>query len=214
MENKTLLLAGGSVGVFAAFSLAFLFGDLWIGFFAALLISVIYLFLLDRWMVRPLASQKTRKTVRVLIILLAGFQIWVSVLHFQRSGRQSEILSDIRTTIDGSISQLETERPLHTVLRHYHLQPDEEDKTVEVLFRELMDNRLLDDGTFLPSIGDINNEISFTWLAASPDSVIITSIASITKGEDPEFINANEQAGFYQANAILTPRGVRYEREN
>lgn len=214
MENKYLFVAGGAAGVLAAFCLAFLFQNLWVGFFAALIVVAIYLYLLDRWMIRHMESPKIKKTIRLFIVLLLGFQLYVSVLHYHRAEHQSEILTDIRTIIDDTTVRLEAEQALNKTLHHYYLKPDDQEKTLESMFRELMDDRLLDDGTFLPSTEERNSDITFTWHAASPDSVIITAVTAISKGENPEFVNVNKKMGFYQASAILTPGGVNYEREN
>ncbi|HKL15028.1 MAG TPA: hypothetical protein VJ915_05300, partial [Balneolaceae bacterium] len=59
-----------------------------------------------------------------------------------------------------------------------------------------------------------DEDIQFTYSIASPDSVVLSVTTAFTKGEDPEFLNNNNQTGLYQARAVLTERGVQYDREN
>jgi hypothetical protein len=213
MKN-TIFLIGGVLAVVAAFSLSILFDNLWIGFFAAFGTAVLWLWMLDRKMVSRLKDTGNRTAVRVVLILLSGLMLGLSMIHYQRSVQQKEILTSIRTTIIHSITRIEMEKSLQLALRHYHSLPAEEQTTLADSFRDLYDERLNDDGSWTPETPDEDNDMQFTYSIASPDSVVLAVTTTFTRGEDPEFLNTNNQTGLYQARAVLTERGVRYEREN
>lgn len=213
MKN-TIFLIGGALAVMAAFSLSFLFENLWAGFFPAFGVAVIWLWMLDRRMVSRLEDAGNRITVRVVIVILAGLQLGMSVKHYQRAQQQEELLTTIRTTIIHSISRIEMEKSLQLALRHYYSLAPEEQTTLADAFRELNDERLNDDGTWTPENPNDDGDMQFSYAIASPDSIILAVTTTFTRGEDPDFVNANDQAGLYQARAVLTERGVRYEREN
>ncbi|PWN05442.1 hypothetical protein [Rhodohalobacter mucosus] len=214
MGSKIGFLAGGALAVVAAFSLAFLFQNLWAGFFSAFAVAVLWLWMLDRKMISRLKDTGNRTAVRVILILLTGLMLSLSVIHYQRSEQQNESLTNIRTTIIHSISRMEMEKSLQLVLRHYHSLPAEEQTTLADAFRDLYEERLNDDGSWSPEIPDEDGDLNFTYSIASPDSVVLALTTTFTRGEDPQFLNTNNQTGLYQARAVLTERGVRYEREN
>ena len=213
MKNISFLIGGG-LAVLAAFSLSILFDSLWVGFFAAFGTAVLWLWMLDRRMVSRLRDPGNRTAVRVVLVLLTGLMLSLSVIHYQRSVQQDETLVNIRTTIIHSISRIEMEKSLQLALRHYHTLPAEEQTTLAAAFRDLYDERLNDDGSWTPETPDEDGDMQFTYSIASPDSVVLAVTTSFTRGEDPEFLNTNNQTGLYQARAVLTERGVRYEREN
>jgi len=213
MKNYSFLI-GGVFAVLAAFSVSILFDNLWIGFSSAFGVAVLWLWMLDRKMVNRLKDAGNRTIVRVVLILLVGLMLGLSVVHYQRAIRQDETLTNIRTTIIHSISRIEMEKPLLLALRHYHSLPSEEQATLADTFRNLYDERLNTDGSWAPETPNDDEDIQFTYSIASPDSVVLSVTTAFTKGEDPEFLNNNNQTGLYQARAVLTERGVQYDREN
>lgn len=214
MGKPGFIAMGGVAVVLAAFSLSLLFQNLWIGFFAAFTVAVVWLFMLDRIMVTRLESQTSKLAIRVLIVLLVGFQLYASIRFYLHSDRQSETLTTIRTTIIESISQIEMERALQHTLRHYHMESERDQKTLEGSFRELFEDRLENDGTWIAETPNEDRDMNFTYNIASPDSIVLAVSANFTRGTDPEFLNFNQKAGMYQARTILTEGGVHYEREN
>ena len=195
-------------------SLSYLFQSLWVGFFAAFGAALIWLWMLDRKMVSRLQDNSNRWIIRGVLGLMVSLMLGLSVIHYQRSVQQEETLTRIRTTIIHSVSRVELEKSLQLALRHYHSLPSEEQSSVADAFRELFEERLNSDGSWTPEFPDEDGDMQFTYSIASPDSVVLAVTTTFTRGEDPEFLNTNNQTGLYQARAVLTERGVRYEREN
>jgi len=207
------LLIGGTLAVMAAFSLSFLFQNLWIGFFTAFAMAAIWLWLLDSCMVRRLENAGNRKLVRITFTLLIGLQLGLSVINHQRALNQAANLQDIRITIIHSVSKIEMKNSLLQVLRHYHSLPTEEQTSIAETFNDLFDDRLNSNGNWIPDT-PTDDDMEFTYSIASPDSIILAVSATYTKGIDPNFINANNQTGMYQARTVLTKEGVHHVREN
>jgi hypothetical protein len=214
MRQYIGILIGGAISVLAAFSLAFLFQNLWIGLFSAFAVTVVWLWLLDRSIVSRLQDSGNQIVVRIILVLLVGLTFSMSVVHNQRAQQQREMLTEIRTTIIHSVTRVEMEKSLQLALRHYHSLPAEEQVTLADAFRDLYDERLNEDGTWSPEFPDEDGDLLYTYSIASPDSIVLAVNTTFTKGDDPDFINRNNQTGLYQARAVLTDRGVRYEREN
>lgn len=208
------LLIGGAVAVPVAFSLAVIFQNLWVGFFLAFTVSAAWLWMLDRRMVSRLKDAGNRRIIRVVLVLLVGLQLGLSVIQYQRSVQQEETLTNIRTTIIHSVSRMEMEKSLQLALRHYYSLPAEEQSSLADAFRELFEDRLNNDGTWTPEYPNDDGDMQFIYSIASPDSVVLAVTTTFTRGEDPDFMNRNNQTGLYQARAVLTERGVLYEREN
>ena len=211
MKNQGKLLAVGIAAVLIAFSLSFIFGNLWIGFWTAFATATLWLLILDRSVV----SKTSKKVViRTFIVLLLITQLLAAIQFYNRSDRQVETLQTIRTTIVSNISHIEMEKALQHTLRHYYMETDQPEATLENSFRYLFEDRMEEDGHFLHDSTDPDEEMNFTYEIASPDSIILAVSATYTPGLDPNFENRSGQSGMYQARTILTKNGVRYEREN
>ena len=211
MDNQGKLLIGGIVAVLIAFSFSLLFGNLWIGFWTAFAVATIWLFILDRTVV----SKSSKKTViRTFIVLLLITQLLAATQFYSRSDQQVETLQTIRTTIVSNISHIEMEKALQHTLRHYYMESDQPEATLENSFRYLFEDRMESDGHFLHEATEPDEEMNFTYEIASPDSIILAVSATYTPGHNSNFENRSGQFGMYQARTILTKNGVRYEREN
>jgi len=211
--KDSTLLVGGALAIITAFSLSLLFQSLWAGFFTAFFVAAVWLWMIDRRMVSRLEDAGNRKIVRVIFVLLISLQLGLSVIHYQRSVNHEVRLSDIRTTIIHSVSKIEMKSSLLLALRHFHSLPPEEQASIADTFKDLFDGRLNTDGTWTPETPD-DGDLQYTYSIASPDSIILAVTATFTKGKDPNFINANNQTGMYQARTVLTKQGVHHVREN
>jgi hypothetical protein len=210
MEKKGTLLLGGIAAVLITFSLSFLFGNLWIGFWASFVVALIWIFLVDQ----SLVSKSSNKVlIRTFIILFLITQLAAAVQFYNRSDRQVENLRTIRSTIVSNISQIEMEKTLQHTLRHYYMETDQSESTLEDSFRQLFGDRMEEGGRFNFSTTP-DEDMNFTYDIASPDSIVLAVSATFTPGLDPIFENNSGKKGMYQAHTILTKNGVRYEREN
>jgi hypothetical protein len=211
MENQGRFLLAGIVAVPAAFSLALLFNSLWIGYTAAFITAVIWLVLLDRYF---MAALESRVIVRSLIGLLVAAQAVAAVYQYNHTERHTDTLQTIRTTIVEAISHLEMERDLQAVLRHFYMEPNRAGTTLEESFRDLFEDRMADGNTFLHKPPGGDEDLSFIYEIASPDSIILSVSATYTPGMDAAYNNRTGRTGMYEARTTLTKNGVRYERQN
>lgn len=211
MKNQWKFLLAGVVAVLIAFSLSFLFGNLWIGFWAAFAAVTVWLFILDRTVV---SKSSSRVLIRTFIVLFLTTQLVAAIQFYSRSDQQVETLRTIRTTIVSNISHIEMERALQHTLRHYYMESDQPEATLEHSFRQLFEDRMEADGHFLQEYTSSEEELNFRYEIASPDSIILAMSATFTPGKNPDFKNRFGQKGMYQARTILTKNGLRYEREN
>jgi branched-subunit amino acid ABC-type transport system permease component len=214
MKENQQLFWSGALALLAAFSLSFLFQNLWVGFFAAFGVGVIWLWLLDRKVVSKLQSGKRKTTVRVFMIVLVVLQLAVAYQYYSKGNWQKELLTEIRVVIVDGISQVEMEQSLQQTLRYYNSMPEDQRNSLADAFRELHAEHLNEDGTWTPETPNEDGDLKFTYSIATPDSIILAVSASFSKGEDPDFVNTNQRNGMFQSRAILTHSGVQYERQN
>lgn len=214
MENQGKLLIGGLFAVLIAFSLAFLFQNLWIGYTAAFMTAVIWLIIVDQRVASKNESRAALFSFRVIILLLIVTQALASIQFYINSDRQKETLRTIRTTIIHGISQTEMEKTLLHTLRHYYQESEPSNATLEESFRTLFTERLNEDGTISPEDPDEEREMPLLYEVADPDSIVLSVSAVFTPGYDSNFENSNGNRGMYEAIATLTKEGVVYERQN
>lgn len=213
MKNDRLLLIGGVLAIILSLSISFFLGKIWLGYFTAFTISVIYLFFLDRIVISGIESSSSRKIIRIFIILLVAVQLYMSILNVQRAEWQTDLLVDLRTNIISEIAQTDIKLTAHNTLKQHYKNSESQSNTLESSFREVLNERLLDDGTLLPDNND-ESDISYSYEISTPDSIIVRAVGSFSKGENPEHTNHNNDTGMFRAIAILTTNGVSYEREN
>jgi hypothetical protein len=217
-DNYFLLLAGGIGAMLAAFGVSYLFQDLWIGFFSAFAIALIYLFLFDKNMVRNLELPGAKTAIRVLVCSLVAVQLFTAIIMYAKAERQKTLLSDIRQTIDSSVMQSDMKNALLVTFRHYHIEANRQEETLGALFTRLHSDRISGDGRFitesLAQLDDAENPPILYLYEAVADTVSITAVAAISNGSDSEFSNLNGETGKLQMRATLTRGGIDYEREN
>lgn len=214
MKTQGKLLLSGIFAVPIAFSLSILFESLWVGYFAAFITATIWLIVLDRSIVSKSQNKSSKTLIRTFIGLLVITQIYASIQYYKQSERHGDNLRNIRTTIVSSISHLEMEKALQHTLRHYYLETDQTELTLEDSFRELFEDRMADNNTFLHETPNESEEMYFTYEIASPDSIILSVSATFTPGIEVVFENRSGQIGMYEARTTLTKNGVQYERQN
>ncbi|MDZ7718236.1 MAG: hypothetical protein U5K72_05380 [Balneolaceae bacterium] len=214
MTKELGYIIAGILGVAASAGVSFVTGNIWSGFLTAILIGVLYLIIMDRKLIQPLENSSQKVALRVLIVLLVLAQSFAAYVVYDRSQFTESNLVKIRATIDEGISKVRTQEVLLETLKHYTSQPEDASTTIASSFREVMGDKLNDDGSIDLSEPGVQTDIYFEYEIVSPDEVAITASAKIGQGQNPEFVNVNSQTGKYQAVATLTPNGISYEREN
>lgn len=214
MKRDALYLIAGILGILVTAGISFITGSIWTGFFAALLIGLVYLIWLDRKILKNIESTRQKTIIRVLIILLIFTQFFAAYMTYDHSQFTQNNLAITRSSIDEGISRIRTQEVLLETLKHYNSQAEDVNATIASSFREVMGDRLNPNGTVDFTEPGVNTDIHFEYEIISPEKVIIRASAMIGKGRSPDFVNVSSQTGKYQAVATLTLNGIDYEREN
>ncbi|MDR9364258.1 MAG: hypothetical protein RI575_02880 [Balneolaceae bacterium] len=214
MTKELGYIIAGILGVAASAGVSFVTGNIWSGFLTAILIGVLYLIIIDRKLIKSLESSSQKVVLRVLIILLVLAQSFAGYVLYDRSQLLEKNLIKTRTSIDQGSSKIHSQEILLDTFKHYYSQGAQSDVTIASSFREVMGDRLHADGTLGFNEPAIDRQIVFKYKIVSPDEIVITASAKISKGENPEFVNVSDETGKCQAYATLTPEGIDYEREN
>lgn len=214
MTKESGYIIAGILGVAASAGASFVTENIWSGFLTAILIGVLYLIIVDRKLIQSIESSSQKVALRVLIVLLVLVQTFAAYVVYDRSQFMEKNLAETRTRIDEGSSKIHTQEILLDTFKHYYSQAAQSDATIASSFREVMGDRLQEDGTITFSNPNVDQDIVFKYKIVSPDKVAISASAKIGKGENPEFINVSDQIGKYQAIATITPNGIDYEREN
>lgn len=125
--------------------------------------------------------------------------------HFQR-----RTLVKIRTIIGEGIFQAYTYDAMLPPFRSYYLQKPARKTPIGNLFMTINKDRI-NNGVYLAD----GQMYSITYLRdVSESGVTLISVDSVARGRDLAFANVDGQTGRLQVKAVLTEKGVRYEREN
>ncbi|MCG2588378.1 hypothetical protein [Rhodohalobacter sulfatireducens] len=214
MKREAGFIMAGILGIAASAGVSFVTGNIWAGLFTVLFISLIYLIWLDRKVIQSIESAPQKTAIRVLIVLLVFVQFFGAYLTYSRSQITENNLVQIRTNIDEGISKIRTQEVLLETLKHHASLPEDASATIASSFRQIMGDKLNDDGSIDLSESGVETDIHFEYKIISPEKVSITASAKIAHGRNSDFVNVSSQTGKYQAVATLTPNGISYEREN
>ncbi|MDX1641028.1 MAG: hypothetical protein R3220_04995, partial [Balneolaceae bacterium] len=146
MKREAGYITTGILGVAACGGIAFMTENIWAGFFAALFISLLYLIWLDRKVLRSIESVPQKTAIRVLIVLLVFAQFFAAYMTYSQSQFTESNLVKTRASIDEGISKIRTQEVLLETLQHYTSQPEDAGTTIASSFREIMGDKLNDDG--------------------------------------------------------------------
>lgn len=140
-----------------------------------------------------------------------------SVVFYTTTSFQRENLHSIRSTI-GSHIIIEDEiyRRAIVLLRTYYDQPIQgKQRSLVEVFQSLYQQKI-NNGMFIPNTGIPNfTGPTWTYIQYSGDSLVqFISIDSIGKGLKGDFKGMNGLTGKIQYTALITKRGVSYERNN
>lgn len=217
MKKSLILLLTYSAGVAGIFLAGYFFDfiNLWQSFLAAFMIAVLFVLHLYRTLVKHKVSGKKKLTLVSALVILLSLQAVASGILYNKSVKQQLLLREIRTHISETLVKMEMERALHQTLRiYYSAENKKETESLEYFFRDLMNDRIMPGNALSASLPDNNQDFSVYYDFTSPDSLILTAVAKIAFGTDPEFDNLDDQTGMLQAKSILTLQGWTYAREN
>jgi len=151
---------------------------------------------------------KILSAIVFVIVFAAGALSWQTM--YEMCHYQQKLLGTIRTTIGDGVLRSFTSKVMLPPFHEYYARNQRRQMPIGKLFLALHKDRI-HGGHFKPDTLDQQasflNDISDT-------SITLTMVDTVARGRDAAFKNTNGQTGRLQAKAILTERGVQYEREN
>lgn len=218
MKKELPLLILAVIAISVSIGIAFIYENIYVGFYSILLFSVLFLIALDRILITTLNS-KNKKALRIFIGLFAFITFGNAFLHLQKAYFQEEVLINIRQTFDTGITKSEVHQVALSTMRNYQYPTDNEVLNVRQTFTNLYEDRIDSMGNFKPISledpkGDGNEDFIFKVLFIDENIVQIRVISKVGLGESADFENANGLKGRLQSLTTITENGVSYEREN
>lgn len=217
MSNKTKFLFGAIFAGSLAYLIPLYFGQIWLGYFLLLSITVGYLVILFRSSREELESSSSKKVMMVLTGLLI-LSLPLSFLHhYSKKDDQKERLMEIRRTLETAITKGDVQKQMIHVLADYH---DHERESIIASAKELMPEKLGKDGVYISD--HILNEwdpekesLNYYYeLDEAADELRVIAVSEIAPGEDPNFENYDGHAGMLEISFKLNNEGAAYEIRN
>lgn len=170
---------------------------LFFSLFAGLAVTAVYYFMTVKYREIP-------AVVPALLIVLFISTFVVSYTLYERSQFQSELLTEIRSTIEEGIMTSELSTISLEVLKH-------EGSYVEAI-QELYGEDA-ESGVEIRSVDDIGTfRIIVTEMGE--DEVVLSAISDWVRGRDAGFRNLDGESGKVQTMIIINQTGAVYERQN
>lgn len=214
--KKTILLwiIGGVAVVTGAFFIPEQSGSMWPSVILSSIAAVIYIVVFSFVWLKKIESPVKRKAIGWTMTVLVVFSFISAAISYEGSNRQTELLPEIRTTIETSIAEVYIKESLLKTLRAYHLEQESDGITLGSIFKSSYDSLITRDSIF--SHSDLEDDATLTIYVSqiSSDSVSLIAESEYIDGRDPEFQNFSGNTGQYQSKGILTKKGVHYERTN
>ncbi len=222
MEKETKLFIAAVVLGAIGFFIPLYFGKVWLALFITLLMGTIFLGRIVSLSKDELDSKNAYRLVYGLVILIVLFNA-ISFAHdYGRRDFQKNILLEMRKTIDVGIIKADVMENFIYVLGQYH--KNDRESVVET-FRELMPEKLGDDGVYLADFDlkkpgklestakpvDTDKLNYFYEIDEGEDEIKVLAVAEVSLGEDPEYQNYDGQKGKFEMMFMLNEEGVSYE---
>jgi xanthosine utilization system XapX-like protein len=169
---------------------------LFFSLFAGLAITAIYYFMTVKSREIPVVA-----TTLLIVLFISAFV--VSYTLYERSQFQSELLTEIRSTIEVGIMTSELSTISLEVMKHEgsfteaikELYGEDTESGVEI--------RPFDDGTFRVVVTEIGEDV-----------VVLSAISDWVRGRDADFQNLDGESGKVQTMITINQAGAFYERQN
>jgi len=184
--------------------------DPWGAVIAGAIGGALFLIALFTTIIRTTPFPKRTKifsTTLFVIVLAAAGVSWKTM--YDMSHYQRKTLGTIRTIIGEGIQRSFTATVMLPSFREYYAKNQRTKLPIGKVFLALNKDRIH------PGYFTFDDEYGASFLKVVSDtSITLVMVETVAKGRDVAFKNFNGQAGRLQGKAILTERGVRYEREN
>ncbi len=220
--TKTIYLwiAGGILFVTLAFFIPAQEGSIWPSLIAGGVAALVYLTALSVYGIRKIESSGKRKLVTSTLVLLVIFSIASASISYEGSKRQTELLPEIRTTIETGMAETYIKEYLLKTMRTYYKEGEfGVDSSLGDIFHAKFDSLIAEDRLLLYNGKDTYSEDEETQMkiflhTVKADSVVLVAESAYKDGIESEFENYSGAQGMYQTKGILTKEGIRYERAN
>lgn len=209
MKNLIWFLAGIIIPSSAFFILLNKTNDYWYSSEITSGITVVYLL---TYMIinlrKPVPVKITIISFVVVLTLIFMIRtIWITQKATSQNSKES--LLKVRTVIAAGILDNNIRKPFLKTLYEYHNQPGNS-KSLKAIFEKVKEDSLTN-----ARIKESEKEGSFIFVKFPNDNEIeIIGLDTIAKGMNKSFTNTNGQKGKLQYKALLTPKGIQYERQN
>lgn len=215
--KKTILLwiAGGVLLVAGAFFLPEQTGSIWPSVILGSIAAFLYLIAFSFVWLKKIESSARRKAIGWTLTVLVVFSFISASISYEGSSRQTELLPEIRTTIETNIAEMYIKEPLLKTLKAYHVDQESRDNiSIGSIFKTRYDS-LIDKGSVF-NYGNLGDDATLTIYCSqiSSDSVSLIAESSYIDGRDSGFKNFSGATGQFQIQGILTREGLYYERTN
>ena len=214
--DKFIWPLGGAVVVTLAFFAPGTEGHMWGSLLAGGIASIVFLIAFSFYWLRKRNFKNQRKGIIALFSCLVIFGVIASAFDYQRSNFQKDTMTEIRFTIERGIAKAAVQEKLNKVLKEYYLgDGTNQYENIEQAFLSVYGSLITDRRTLnFEEVAGSESTLTVYLSASEPDSIVLIAESRAVKGWEPDFENFGNGKGYFQTRGIITPEGVRYEREN
>lgn len=121
MKKLILWITGGAAVVVGAFFIPEQSGSMWPSVVLSALAAFLYIIIFSVVWLKKIESPVKRKAIGWTLTALVVFSFASAAISYEGSSRQTELLPEIRTTIETSMAEMYIKEPLLKTFRAYHM---------------------------------------------------------------------------------------------
>lgn len=219
--NKLLWIIGGCVLAAIAFIIPDQTGTLWTSLFSALAVAGLFILGLIIYTVRNSQSKGDLILGLAVLVLLATLASISGTTHYKQARWSYDLLTkQVIGTIHQGIARVHLNEPLLRTLESYHRNELAADRSLQQIFHERYGDALVRDATniryFPAELKETRDKPPFLYYDSTDtrNEVVLVGLSNYGNGLSPDFTNYDGANGNMQFKAVLTKKGVSYDREN
>lgn len=208
-----IVLVVALVVVCAAFSGTYIStGDIWTALFAGGIPALLYMTGLAVQATCKTSSRGCRVAVgMVAVVILTGVSAQFMIVSSLTRG-QTAVIAVWSETFDRSAVMSSLFEHASPVFVSFQQQGGRKRHSVAEIFKDSWKGR--DWASPLVYLDSPSERLKIYASTNADGSVMLTGVAAVTKGADPNFANANGTSGYLQSRLCVSPQGMTYEIEN
>ena len=225
MSKETKWMLGGVVIAAIGFFIPLYFQKIWLALFLGLFVGIAFLISLVISGRKEFGQKKFYWVVYGIASVVVLFNVIGFFHDFGRRDFQTDLLLEIRKTIDEGITKSDVQEEMVYVFGQYYKK---ERESVLETYRELMPGRLGEDGIFMSAFDRMKDEhmyginknpkgdnVNFFYeIDEEQDELKVIVVTDVSLGEDPNYENYDGQTGRFEMMYTLNQEGVHYEIRN